>query len=264
MLVPILLDLFSQIEKNQPVPESMALGVITLVYKQKGSKELLGNYRPISLLNTDYKIIMKILAGRFKEVLASIVEPTQAYAVPGREVSDSVCAIRDIMEHMKTDGKGGIILSLDFNKAFDRVEHDFLFSVLNKVGFGKRVRSWIELMYSNARSRVKCNGLLTDPFDLERSVRQGCPMSSILYTLVAEPLAVLLKSDKGINSVELPDGLCSVVQQFADDTTIMVRDMVSVDRVISLVNFYGRASGSRINMEKSEIMFMNVSAPRPE
>ena len=264
VLAPILLDLFRAMEKEQKVPESMTMGIITLVYKQKGSRDDLGNYRPISLLNTDYKILMKVFANRAKEVLGSIVEPTQAYSVPGREVSDSVRTISDVVDFMKREDEGGIVLSLDFNKAFDRVEHNFMFAVLEKVGFGSRFISWLKLLYKNAKSRVKCNGLLTDAFVLERSVRQGCPLSSILYSIVAEPLAVLLKQDKTIKKIELPGGGFNVVQQFADDTTITVKDMKSVNRVIELVDFYGQASGAKINLSKSEIMFINVTIPRQE
>lgn len=165
---------------------------------------------------------MKVFANRFKEVLSSIIEPTQTYSVPGREVSDTVRTITDIITYMKTDDQGGIVLNFDFNKAFDRVEHDFMFKVLEQVGFGQRMVNWIKLLNISAKSRVKVNGLLTDPFRLERSVRQGCPLSSILYSIVAESLAILLNQDAQIRSIELPGGSVSVVKQFADDTTITV------------------------------------------
>ena len=262
-LAPILLRVFREMERKQQVPESMTMGIIPLVFK-KGKKESLENYRPISLLNTDYKILMKILANRFKEVLASIIEPTQAYSVPGREVSDTVRTISDVIEWMKTDGQGGIVLSLDFNKAFDRVEHHFLFKVLGRMGFGARMLTWVKLLYGSAKSRVKVNGLLTDPFRLERSVRQGCPLSSILYSIVAEPLAAPLKQNKQIKGIELPGGGVSVVQQFADDTTITVRDMDSIKKVIEIVDYYGRASGARLNMTKSEVMFIGTTVPNQD
>ncbi len=263
VLKPILLKLYNTMEREQKVPESMTLGLITLIFK-KGKKDELTNYRPITLLNNDYKILMKIFANRVKQILHTIIEPTQAYSVPGREVTDTVCTIRDVVEYLKETGQPGILLALDFNKAFDRVEHQFMFNVLKKVGFGNRFIQWVKLLYSKATGKVKCNGVITDAFPLERSVRQGCPLSSILYTIIAEPLGTLLKKDKYISGIELPGGGSCVVQQFADDTTLTVKNMASIDRAIEVINMYGRASGSRINVGKSEIMFINTAEPQQE
>lgn len=260
-LAPILLDLYREIEKEETVPRSMSMGIITLVFKQKGSKECLENYRPISILNTDYKILTKILANRIKEVLGTIIESTQTYSIPGREINDTVNTIRDVIEWVKGKEQGGIILNLDFNKAFDRVEHEYLFRTLEEFGFGCRIVEWIKLLYRDAKSRVKVNGILTDPFNLERSVRQGCPLSAILYAIAAEPLALLLKNDKMIKKIKLPGGSECVVQQYADDTTCMVKDMDSIKRIVELVDKYGKASGAKINVNKSEIMFINTNTP---
>uniref|UniRef100_A0A672FZI9 Reverse transcriptase domain-containing protein n=1 Tax=Salarias fasciatus TaxID=181472 RepID=A0A672FZI9_SALFA len=76
----------------------------------------------------------------------------------------------------------GLHVTLDFNKAFDRVEHAFLWGVLDKMGFGQRFQGWIRLLYSAATSRIKCNGSLTDPIPVRRSIRQGCPLSAFLYS----------------------------------------------------------------------------------
>ncbi len=84
---------------------------------------------------------------------------------------------------MDKDGEGGIVLSIDLNKAFDRVEHSFIEQTMRRFGFGERILRWISLLYNNAKSCVKVNGVLTDPFPLERSVRQGCPLSALLYSI---------------------------------------------------------------------------------
>lgn len=72
------------------------------------------------------------------------------------------------------------MLSIDLHKAFDRVEHSFIEQTMGKFGFGERIQKWIKLIYENAKSCVKVNGMLTDPFPLERSVRQGCPLFFIV------------------------------------------------------------------------------------
>ena len=110
-------------------------------------------------------------------------------------------------------------------------------------------------MYDKAVSRVKINGIITDKFRLERSVRHGCPMSALLYALSAEPLAALLAQNGEIRGVELPDGQLSLLYQYADDTTVTVKDRESVGQVLRCVEQYGRASGAKVNVEKSEIMY---------
>lgn len=256
LLAPILLEVYHYMEEKDCVSESMVTGMITILYKNKGSKVKLENYRPISLLNVDYKILAKILANRMKRVLHDIIAPTQNYSVPGRDIADTINTIRDVIHKMNGDKIGGIVLSIDLNKAFDRVEHDFMFRALERFGFGNKIIRWIKLLYRNAKSRVKCNGVLTDSFTLERSVRQGCPLSALLYVLSAEPLAAFLKKDNFINCVQTPQKGSSLIHQYADDTTITVRDEDSVKRVIEGFKVYGRASGAKVNMEKSVVMYI--------
>jgi exonuclease III len=255
-LAPILMEVYQYMEDNNTVSDSMVTGLISILYKNKGSKLKLENYRPISLLNSDYKILAKILANRMKMVLNDIIAPTQNYSVPGRDIADTIITLRDVINKMNSDKRGGIVLSIDFNKAFDRVEHDFMFRVLEKYGFGNRIIGWIKLLYRKAKSRVKCNGVLTDSFILERSVRQGCPLSALLYVLSVEPLAAYLKKDNFINCVETPQGGFSLIHQYADDTTVIVRDEGSVIRVMECFKVYEQASGAKVNMEKSVIMYV--------
>ena len=255
-LCPILLKVYREMERLGKVSESMATGLITVLFKNRGSKLQLGNYRGLSLLNTDYKILAKALANRIKTVVRTIVSSTQAYSIPGRDIADTIGSVRDVVRHMKEEG--GVVLSVDFNKAFDRVEHEFMFRALERFGFGQKLVKWIRLLYSNAKSRVKCNGVLTDSFRLERSVRQGCPLSALLYSITAEPLATMLKKDKHIQGINIPGGGRSLIHQYADDTSITVRDLVSVKRVIELLGIYGSASGAKMNMDKSEILCVGV------
>lgn len=187
------MEVYKGIERTEIIQSKMVEGVITLVFK-KGNKLDLENYRPISLLNTDYKILTKILANRMKRVIGGIIQPTQSYSIPRRDIADTIGTIRDVIEYMNS----GIVLGIDWNKAFDKVEHKFLFKVLEKFGFGERMVGWVRRLYGSARSCVKVNGILTDTFDVGRSVQQGCPLSALLYALSIEPLASLIKRDKRI------------------------------------------------------------------
>lgn len=254
ILAPILVRVFHYMEENKEIPESMSTGMLTILFKNRGSRLKLENYRPISLLNSDYKILTKVLANRMKKVIGSIIESTQAYGIPGRDIADVICTIRDVVNQMKNEG--GIVLSLDFNKAFDRVEHSFLLQTLERFGFGPKFVSWINLLYSGAKSCVKCNGVLTDTFPVERSVRQGCPLSALLYSVSTEPLATLINSNKEVRGVGIPGGGVSVVHQYADDTTCTVKDIESIGSIMGIIDIYGKASGAKVNIEKTEIMFV--------
>lgn len=144
ILAPILLKVFKCMEDVKEVPESMATRVITLVFKKKGSIRKLENYRPISVLNVDYKILAKVLVIRIKNVVGSIISPTQAYSVPGRDIADTVHTIQNVIRHMEEEG--GIVLGLDLNNAFDMVEHDLLWKTMLKFGFGSRLIDWVKLL----------------------------------------------------------------------------------------------------------------------
>ncbi|KAK2875114.1 hypothetical protein Q8A73_024325 [Channa argus] len=222
LLAPVLCRLFLAIQEEGRCAESFLRGVITLVYKNKGEKSDLANYRPISLLNTDYKILTKVLGFRLKGVIGSIIGPTQTYSIPGRDIADCILSTKLSFENLMMTG--GIYLSVDLEKAFDRVSHEFLFGCLGVFGFGPIFREWVKLLYSRATSVVKCNGLLTDPFPLERSVRQGCPLSAMLYAIVAEPLAQSIITDLLIKGITSPKGNEFKIAQYADDISIMVKD----------------------------------------
>lgn len=105
---------------------------------------------------------------------------------------------------------------------------------------------------------VKVNGVLTDPFQLERSVRQGCPMSALLYSVSVEPLAIMVRADKKIKGIQIPNSGDSVIHQYADDTTFTIKDVESIKKVMKHIEMYGKASGAKINIEKTEIMSRGV------
>lgn len=178
------------------------MGLMKLIYKRKGSKNMLNNFRPITMLNTDMKILAKILANRLNKVLPTIITTNQAYGVKGRDIADITSGIRDIISVLNERQENGYVINLDFEKAFDRVEHSFLFGVLEHFGFGKIFKEWITILYKNVMTKVKCNGFLTKPFKIARSIRQGCPLSAQLYTLVAEPLGLMIKRIKILKVLE--------------------------------------------------------------
>ena len=209
---------------------SMRRGVIVLIWKGD-DKRLLKNWRSISLLNYDYKAITKVLATRVRDILPKIIHPNQKCGIKGRSIHDGAALIRDIIEYVNRKHLPGVIILLDQTKAYDRVEWDFLFKVLRKFNFGSNFIHMIRTCYTNIESCVKGNGFTSIYFNLSRGIRQGCPISTLLYVLVAETLAEAVRVESEIKGIKLPDGLISKCVGYSDDGNATLSDFKSVEKL---------------------------------
>ena len=167
---PILKDHFFQYVALHGFSVARNVGVTKLLYKEKGDPTDLGNYRPLTLLNCDIKIFTKTLATRLHTVLPSIIHKSQT-GVHGRRIDHTIHTIRDLIEMAEKNNSEAALIFLDQEKAFDRVNHQLLFKVMRKYGFGANFISWISRLYGNAATRVMVNGFLTAKF----SILRGCP-----------------------------------------------------------------------------------------
>ena len=163
--------------------------VTALLYKEKGDTDDLKNYRPISLINVDLKILTKALTNRLKKVLHSLIHFTQT-AVDGRKIDNTIHMLRDFIQLANNENLASAYIFLDQEKAFDRVNHEFLYKTMKTFGIGPAFIHWIRQIYSNATTRVKVNGFLSENIPLRRGDRQGCPLSPLLYVLIIEILAL--------------------------------------------------------------------------
>ena len=169
----------------------------TLIYKRKGEVYELSNYRPIALINVDLKILTKTLSSRLQPVLPSIIHYTQT-AINGRRIDHTCHLLRDLIDLINKEDLEGAFIFLDQEKAFDRVEHDFLFKTMSAFGIGDSFIDWLRVLYKNAFTTIKVNGHFTDPILLSRGLRQGCPLSPLLYVLVIEIFALQLRVNPNI------------------------------------------------------------------
>ena len=236
---------------------SQRTGLITLLYK-KGDRLETKNWRPISLLCTDYKILAKVLTNRLLRVLPSVVHPDQTCGVPGRFSSENVCALKDIISQVNQTNSAAAIISLDQEKAFDRVDWSFMLRVLDRMNFGVSFRSWVKLLYTDIFSTILVNNYVSELFPVTRGVRQGCPLSPLLYVLVAETIANAIRKDSSIDGYLLPDGSRTKVFQYADDTSILVQSDNSIRALFSLFDRYERASGAKLNVTKSHGLLLGL------
>ncbi|KAJ3599519.1 hypothetical protein NHX12_033478 [Muraenolepis orangiensis] len=182
-----LLDVLKDSLATGCLPLSCRRAVVTLLPK-KGDLQQLKNWRPVSLLCTDYKLLSKVLATRLGRVLAEVIHVDQSYCVPGRLITDNVMLIRDFLEVSGSLEIETGLISIDQEKAFDRVEHQYLWRTLQAFGFSPGFIAMIQVLYRDIESMVKINGGLSAPFKVQRGVRQGCILSGMLYSLAIEPL----------------------------------------------------------------------------
>ena len=143
-----LVDVLNASFQSGLLSKSQRTAIISLSFK-KGDRLLHKNWRPISLLNVDYKLCARALAGRLLKVIHHVVSPDQTCGVPGRYIGENVALLRDMVDLANERDLPVAILSLDQEKAFDRVDWQFLFSTLSAMGFGHTFISWVKLLYSN-------------------------------------------------------------------------------------------------------------------
>ena len=226
----------------------------TIIYKRKGEVYKLDYYRPIALINVDLKILTKTLSNRLRPVLPSIIHWSQT-AVDGRRIDHTVHLIRDLVDLINRDDSDGALIFLDQEKAFDRVEHDFLFRTMAAFGIGEGFIGWLRVLYSNATTNVKINGHFTGPIPLTRGLRQGCPLSPSLYVLVVEIFALQLRLNLNIVGFTV-GGERIVSMHYADDATIIIKQNQCFKEVIKEIQDYEEASGARVNVQKTKGLWL--------
>ena len=246
MFVPILTNMFNHWFAQGAIPVSITKGVITFL--QKGDKHVwegLDDYRPITLCLTEVKIVTRVLVNCLQVVINDLISPEQTNAVKRRSIQDNLHLIHEVLEGIE-DGSEATLISLDQSKAFNRVEHWFLASVLETAGFKPEFCRWISIMYHNTQAVVQVNII---------SVQQGCPLSPFLYVLALEPLLCRLRDEVAnpvLHSVTFAGPLTARVSAFTDDITVFVFLHLDIRAVKKAVTEYEQIVGAKVNFNKSK------------
>ena len=235
---------------------SQCQGLICLHHKGKGLKrEVIGNWRPISLTNIDYKLIAKVLAQRLNTCLFKCIEPDQYAFVKGRQVADLLRELDDIIENGKRNYPDSIILSIDYAKAFDTLSLTAVRKAMLYYGFGEVYCKWIDILLAERKSCVRNGGYISDFFDMERGVRQGCPISPLLFIITLELLARDIRKNEKIKGLKIPGSERTIkIKMYADDATLFVQDMIDFREVLSRIKLFYKFSGLCLNKAKSVAM----------
>jgi hypothetical protein len=261
----LLVEVYNESYKNETLPISMRKSIIALIYK-KGDRCNITNYRPISLTNVDYRILAFVLASRLQTVISDVVDPGQVAYIRGRFIGTNIRLVKDIFDLYNEKNLPGAILFADFKKAFDTIEWNFLFKTLTNFNFGDNFQRWIKLLYNNPCAVVKNNGYFSEEFTSSRGVRQGCPVSALLFVLCMEVLANAVRQNNNIDglNIDMRSDTSVKIVQYADDTTIFVKNTHELNVAIEILKQFGAVAGTELNMAKCEGLWLGSTKNRQQ
>ena len=252
---PILARLFTAVGELGLKPHGFLDGVIITLYK-KGDRSDPASYRPITLLNTDYKVLAKVLANRLGPVLGGLLGQEQTAFLPRRLIGSNILLLQQLPQLLRQAQQSAVVAFLDFRKAYDTVDRDFLAEVMAAVGMGAGLMRWARLLLTDTRACVEVNGHISPKVCMAAGVRQGCPLSPMLYLFIAHALLCWLRA-KGV-------GVCVRrlrldAAQYADDAEVVLPSMQSVPAFMEAMQQFAAASNQHLNVSKVELL--PVGAP---
>ena len=250
---PFLECILESIEKGE-LSISQRRGIITLLHKGKElPKHDPNSYRPITVTNCDYKILSKLLAMRLQGVLKSIIHENQAGFIKGRSISSQIRLIDDIIKYANDEKIEGLIVSLDFFKAFDSLSKNLIIFALDCFNFGDAFKQYISTLIGNSESAIKNGGWISGWFKTEKGVRQGCCASPLLFILTLELLAIKLRENDQVRSILIDKTEThkdSKNVSFADDMTLCLKDRNSLRIALDIIDDFSLISSLYLNRKK--------------
>jgi hypothetical protein len=252
---------FDEVYHHCKFERSFNASFIALIPKRQNASNI-RDFRPISLIGSIYKLLAKVLANRLKGVLDKLISESQNAFVGGRKILDSVLIANECLDSRLKSRNPGVICKLDIEKAYDHVNWSCLLHLMERMGFGRRWRLWIEACISSVQFSVLVNGSPEGFFSCSRGLRQGDPLSPLLFLLVMEVLSRMLRKVEeegliqgfraGSNAV---DGLCISHLLYADDTILFCdADPDQLLYVRMVLTCFEAVTGLRVNMAKSEMV----------
>ncbi|RHN60029.1 putative RNA-directed DNA polymerase [Medicago truncatula] len=239
---------------------SMFIALIPKVDSPQG----LNDFRPILLVNCMYKILSKVLANRLRSVIGSVVSDVQSAFIKGRQILDGILVANEVVDDARKRKKDLLLFKVDFEKAYDSVDWNYLEEVMVKMGFPNLWRKWIKECVGTARASVLVNGSPTDELSLHRGLRQGDPLSPFLFLLAAEGFHVLMEALVVNNlfngyKVGSHDVLGVSHLQFANDTIILCdKSWANIRALRAILLLFQELSGLKVNFSKSLLVGINV------
>lgn len=226
-------------------------GIIILTPKKDRDLLELTNWRPLTMLNVDYKIIAKALANRMKKVLPSIISSEQTGFMQNRNIKTNIRRAIEVMEYTKKNNIAALYLNLDYEKCFDNVNIRVVDKVFKLFNFGDNFIKWIQILHTNFQLTVVNNGFCTEWIDKESGLHQGCPQAPLTYLIYGQLLNLLLKNNPLVKGVPVMD-TTQLLSQFADDTDLfLIYDQQSFQATMDTLDVIYTSLGLKINYNKT-------------
>ena len=258
----LLLKSYDETYEKGELSLSQRESVISLIFK-KGERDNLKNYRPISLSNVDYKILAFVMSNRIHTFFHKIISPEQTAYVKKRFIGENIRLLEDIIEYTSRKNIPGLLLFLDFEKAFDSLEWNFIQNTLKKIGFGEKFLKWINILYTKPIATVKINSFLSEHVNIKRGVRQGCPLSALIFIMCTEMLCLAIKNNNNIEGIKVELNKTKKtfkMTQYADDAGMLLKNGEQILNALDEVLEFGKVSGLKLNINKAEGLWIGSLA----
>ncbi|PWA47507.1 RNA-directed DNA polymerase, eukaryota [Artemisia annua] len=249
-------------QNRRVIPRGCNPSFIALIPKVKDPR-FTSDFRPISLIGCQYKIIGKLLANRLAMVIDSIVSPEQSAFIKGGHILDGPMMLSEIIAHFKVTRRKLMVFKVDFEKAYDSLSWNFLFEVMNKIGFTVNWIAWVKAALTSSRASVLINEAPTEEFDVQRGLRQGDPLSPFLFVLAMEGFHVGISEAcrAGVfQGVSVGSSNIRISHLLYADDAILLCDwgVQNARRIIQMLRVFQLASGLKINLTKSKLIGIGV------
>ena len=241
--------------ENKHMSQTQKEGIITCIPKVGKSRKYIKNWRPISLLNITYKIASGSIANRLKRILPTVIDIDQSGFISNRFTGDNLRLIYDVLTYSQQQQQKGLLVLIDFEKAFDTVAWSFIEKCLNFYNFKNDIIQWIKAFYTDIKSTVIVNNEPTPWFEIKRGCRQGDPISPYIFLLCGEILAHMIRQNDNIKGYSVNEQEVKI-SQYADDTSLFLDGSAeSFEYCIHTVLEYAKYSGLAMNYEKTKVIW---------
>ena len=252
-LKTILLNAFNEAYEEGELHQSALRRIITLIPKKGKDPRFVKNMSPITLLNTDYKLVEKILANQLKPALTLLIDEDQKGFMAPRNIACNIRRVLDLIDYTEENDIPGVVISMDFQKCFDRIEVSALLNSMSYFRIGTSFQRWTKIIYTKPVATVLNNSYFSPYFKVSHSVKQGGPCSAYFFLLIVEVLAIELRQNSRIQGLRFGK-IQRILGQFADNMDLYLWGQeATINEALQTITHFEKRSGFKVSYEKTTL-----------